>query len=61
LSLGIINRVAPQIQVFFISMSVKPMVVTVMTLASLVVLLDVFRSAFERTILHVRQAIYFFS
>ncbi len=61
LSLGIINRVAPQIQVFFISMSVKPMIVTVMTLASLLVLLEVFREAFERTILHVRHVIQLFS
>lgn len=61
LSLGIVNRVAPQIQVFFISMSVKPMIVTVMTLASLLVLLEVFREAFERTIVHVRQTIHLFS
>jgi flagellar biosynthetic protein FliR len=40
LSLGMINRVAPQIQVFFISMSIKPVVVTVMTLLSIHLLMQ---------------------
>jgi flagellar biosynthetic protein FliR len=35
LSLGMINKVAPQIQVFFISMSIKPMVAVTMTLIAL--------------------------
>ncbi len=35
LSLGMINKVAPQIQVFFISLSLKPMVAVLMVLVSL--------------------------
>lgn len=34
LALGMINKVAPQIQVFFISMSIKPMVATLMVLVA---------------------------
>ena len=35
LALGMINRVAPQVQVFFISMQIKPLVVTAMVLLSI--------------------------
>ena len=35
LALGMINRVAPQVQVYFISMQIKPVVVTVMILVSI--------------------------
>lgn len=35
LTLGMINRVAPQVQVYFISMQIKPMVVTLMILVSI--------------------------
>lgn len=35
LSFGMINKVAPQIQVFFLSMSIKPLVAVVMTLVAL--------------------------
>ena len=40
LGLGMINRVAPQIQVFFISMAVKPMVGALMLLLTLHLTLD---------------------
>lgn len=40
LTLGVINKVAPQIQVFFISMSIKPMVVLLLMLLALDLMLD---------------------
>jgi flagellar biosynthesis protein FliR len=40
LALGMINRVAPQIQVFFISMSVKPMVAAVLVLITVHLFLE---------------------
>ncbi|HSP80025.1 MAG TPA: flagellar biosynthetic protein FliR [Myxococcaceae bacterium] len=40
LSLGMINRVAPQVQVFFISMAVKPLVGVVIVFISLGLIID---------------------
>jgi flagellar biosynthesis protein FliR len=39
-AMGLINRVAPQIQVFFISMSIKPVVAVTMVLLALTVIVD---------------------
>jgi len=61
LSLGLINRVAPQIQVFFISMSVKPMVVTLMTLVALVVLYERILGMFGSMLRHVKDTVLLFS
>lgn len=61
LSLGLINRVAPQIQVFFISMAVKPLVVTAITLAALTVLFDRMSGMFRAMLEGVRQAIFLFT
>ncbi len=51
LSLGMINKVAPQIQVFFISMSIKPLVAVLMVLIAIHLIstriVDEFRGMFE--------------
>ncbi|HEY3446823.1 MAG TPA: flagellar biosynthetic protein FliR [Myxococcales bacterium] len=61
LSLGLINRVVPQIQVFFISMSVKPLIVAVVTLTALTVLYERFLSIFHAMLKHVQDAVFLFS
>jgi flagellar biosynthetic protein FliR len=61
LALGLVNRVAPQIQVFFISMAVKPMVVAMMTLASLLVLQDEITKAFGTMMRELKMMIFLFS
>lgn len=61
LALGLVNRVAPQIQVFFISMAVKPMVVALMTLAALSVLQEEIIKIFQGMLGHVKDVVYFFS
>jgi flagellar biosynthetic protein FliR len=61
ISLGLVNRVVPQIQVFFISMSIKPMVVTVITLTALVVLYERLLSMFQVMLKHVAHAVFLFS
>ena len=45
-AMGLINRVAPQIQVFFVSMSVKPLVAVMMMLLALSVIVDRLGSVF---------------
>jgi flagellar biosynthetic protein FliR len=60
-ALGLINRVVPQVQVFFISMSIKPMVVTVITLSALVVLYERFIGMFHQMLVGVQRAIFLFS
>jgi flagellar biosynthesis protein FliR len=60
-ALGLINRVVPQVQVFFISMSIKPMVVTVITLTALVVLYERFLGMFHQMLAGVQRAIFLFS
>lgn len=51
LALGMINRVAPQVQVFFVSMQIKPMVTVLIIMVSLHLilqrLLDEFRSMLQ--------------
>ncbi|MFN0064355.1 MAG: flagellar biosynthetic protein FliR [Myxococcaceae bacterium] len=58
LALGMINRVAPQIQVFFISMSVKPVVAAAVVLLSAHLLLErmqvEFRTMLERLATAIR-------
>ena len=61
LTLGLINRVVPQIQVFFISMSVKPMVVALITLTALTVLYERFLNIFQVMLKHVQDAVFLFS
>jgi len=61
LALGLINRVVPQIQVFFISMSVKPMIVAAITLAALTVLYERFLGMFQAMLRHVQEAVFLFS
>ena len=61
IALGLINRVVPQIQVFFISMSIKPMVVTVITLTAMVVLYERLLSMFHVMLKHVQHAVWLFS
>jgi flagellar biosynthesis protein FliR len=60
-ALGLVNRVAPQIQVFFISMAIKPLVVTVITLAALTVLIDRLLTVFHGMLHNVRQVVQLFS
>lgn len=57
LSLGLINRVAPQVQVFFISMSIKPMVVGCVTLFSLSLIVERFETEFMNMLRVFKQAI----
>jgi flagellar biosynthetic protein FliR len=54
---GLINRVAPQIQVFFLSMSVKPVIAVFITLTSLTVAMDVMGQDFGRLVADVDQAV----
>ncbi|MBI5544278.1 MAG: flagellar biosynthetic protein FliR [Deltaproteobacteria bacterium] len=61
LALGLINRVVPQIQVFFISMAIKPMLVAFITLSALVVLYERLLSIFQVMLRHVQHSIYLFS
>lgn len=60
LALGMINRVAPQVQVFFISMQVKPLVGTATTFAALGIIMDRFlreAGAMDKLLLHVVQGL----
>lgn len=50
LALGMINRVAPQVQVYFISMQIKPIVVIVIALVSIHVLLTRMHDDFAHTL-----------
>ncbi len=61
IALGLINRVVPQIQVFFISMSVKPMIVAAITLSALFVLYERFVGMFQTMLRYVHQTITLFS
>jgi len=61
LTLGLINRVAPSIQVFFISMAVKPLVATVLSLAALLVVYERLMSVFRLMLEHVKHAVFLFS
>jgi len=61
MSLGLINRIAPQIQVFFISMSIKPMVVTLMTALALLVILERMGGLFEHLLARVHEVVRLFA
>jgi flagellar biosynthesis protein FliR len=56
LSLGMINRVAPQIQVFFISMSIKPMVAVLMVMVALHLITERFEVEFRGMFRVLRRA-----
>ncbi|MBX5482231.1 MAG: flagellar biosynthetic protein FliR [Myxococcaceae bacterium] len=57
LSLGMINKVAPQIQVYFISMSIKPMVAVLMVLVALHLLTSRFIHEFQTMFRMLHDAI----
>ncbi len=57
LALGMINRVAPQVQVFFISMQIKPMVTALMMLVSVHVILQRLTLEFGRLFERLSDAI----
>lgn len=57
LALGMINRVAPQIQVFFISMSIKPLVAAVIFLLTVQMVLERLQVEFRVMLQRVNEAI----
>jgi flagellar biosynthetic protein FliR len=57
LSLGMVNRVAPQLQVFFISMAVKPLVGAVIVFLSLGLILGQVQKEFVYMLSLLRQAL----
>lgn len=57
LALGMVNRVAPQIQVFFISMSIKPMVAVLIVLVALHLILGRLEAEFGNMLRAVRETI----
>ncbi len=57
LSLGMINRVAPQIQVFFISMSIKPVVTVLMMMLALHLVLARLQGEYEKMLKLLGDAI----
>ncbi len=57
LSLGMINRVAPQIQVFFISMSMKPMITILMMMIALHLVLERLQGEFVKMFRLLEDAI----
>lgn len=61
LTLGLINRISPQIQVFFISMSIKPMVVTLVTAVALLVILERLGGVFEQMLVRVNEVVRLFA
>lgn len=54
---GMINKVAPQIQVYFVAMSIKPVVATLVVLVSLRLLAARFTDEFETMLRVLRQAL----
>lgn len=60
-SLGLINKVAPQVQVFFISMSIKPTVVCVLSLCALTVFYEKLQQLFHIMISQVKHVVFLFS
>lgn len=58
LALGMINRVAPQVQVYFISMQIKPVVVIVIALVSLHVLLTRMHDDFAHTLTLLQKTLH---
>lgn len=57
LALGFINRVAPQVQVFFMSMSIKPLVAAIMVMVTLHVLVDRLHVEFGAMLRTLKDAI----
>ncbi len=57
MALGAINRVAPQVQVFFISMSIKPLVTVVIVTMSLGLLLGRMQADFASMLAVLRHAV----
>lgn len=57
LSLGLMNRVAPQVQVFFISMSIKPMVVALVTFLAISLVMERFQLEFANMLRLFQKAI----
>ncbi len=58
LALGMINRVAPQVQVFFVSMQIKPMVTVLMVFVALHVILERVAVEFGRTFKLLSRALH---
>ncbi|MDY7225528.1 flagellar biosynthetic protein FliR [Hyalangium rubrum] len=57
LALGAINRVAPQIQVFFISMAIKPLVGVIVAAIALPLLMGRFQREFVSMLASLKQAL----
>lgn len=57
LALGMINRVAPQVQVYFISMQVKPVVVILIALVSIHVLITRMHGEFAHTLAMLKKTL----
>jgi flagellar biosynthetic protein FliR len=55
--MGLINRVAPQIQVFFISMTLKPVAAITLMLLALTVIVDRLDQLFGTTIHWTREVL----
>lgn len=58
LALGMINRVAPQVQVFFISMSIKPVVSVLIVMLSLHLVVDRLNVEFARMLQLLRETLH---
>ena len=61
LSLGMVNRVAPQLQVFFISMAIKPLVAAMVTFMSLTLVMGRLQVEFVTMLRFLRHALYLLS
>jgi flagellar biosynthetic protein FliR len=61
LTFGLVNRIAPQIQVFFISMSIKPVVVTLVIAVALLVICDRLVDAFRYMLAHLGEVVALFA
>ncbi len=61
ITLGLINKVAPQVQVFFISMSIKPTVACVLTLCALTIFFERLQHYFHIMIKQVKHVLFLFS
>lgn len=57
MALGAINRVAPQVQVFFISMSIKPLVTVIVVTLSLGLIMGRMQTEFATMLVTLRRAI----
>jgi len=57
LAMGMINRVATQLQVFFVAMAIKPMVAAAMTFLVIYMILDRMQLEFGRMLLTLQDAV----